>query len=153
MEAGVWQRTPVFQMFKKGARVKCLALSHFGKKGMVISCVGKRCKILFDTDRVEGRVDAGQNLALAHWFLDIEIATDYNLEFNADRYAIATPTFWEAWHANGKKVGMYAPARVPASVIGLPGNRLVWIVFVNGDVRQGFLDELCITGKMGWEQR
>lgn len=135
-------------MFEKGSRVKCLALSHFNKLGTVVSCAGRRCKVLFDADRVEGRIDTGQNLALAYWFLDIEIAADYGLEFNEDLYAIATPAFWEAWHANGKKVGMYAPARVPASAIGLPGNRFIWIVFVNGNVRQGFIDKLYIDGKM-----
>lgn len=78
---------------------------------------------------------------------------NYGLKFNDDRYAIATPAFWEAWHANGKKVGNYMPARVPASAIGLSGNRMVWIVFVNGDLRRGFLDKLCIDGKMEWGQR
>ena len=78
---------------------------------------------------------------------------NYGLKFNDDRYAIATPEFWEAWHANGKKIGSYTPAKVPASAIGLPGNRMVWIVFVNGDLRRGFLDQLCIDGKMGWEHR
>ena len=140
-------------MFEKGSRVKCLAPSHFGKIGTVVSCAGKRYKVLFDADRLEGRIDTGPNLALAHWFLDIEIAADYGLKFNDERYAIATPAFWEAWRANGKKVGNYVPARVPASAIGLPGNRWVWIVFVNGDIGQGFIDELCISGKMEWRQR
>ena len=141
-------------MFKKGSRVKCLVhSSRFGQLGTVVSCIGQRYKVLFDAERVDGRIDAGQNLAAAHWFLDLEIAADYGLEFNEDRYAIATPAFWKAWHANGKKVGMYAPAEVPASAIGLPGNRMVWVVFVNADVRRGFLDKLCIDGKMPWEQR
>ena len=116
--------------------------------GTVVSCTGRRYKVLFDADRVDGRIDTEPNLALAYSFLDIEIAADHGLEFNDDLYAIATPAFWETWHANGKKVGMYALARVPADAIGLTGNRLVWIVFVNGDVRRGFLDQLCISGKM-----
>ena len=137
-------------MFKKGSRVRCLALGHprFEELGTIVVCSGRKFKVLFDADRVEGRIDTGQNLALARWLFDLDITADYGLEFNDDLYAIATPAFWEAWHANGKKVGMYAPARVPASAIELPGDHLVWIVFVSGDVRRGFLDALHTSRKM-----
>ena len=64
-------------MFEKGSRVKCTATAwrpnYFGEFGTVVSCAGRRYKVLFDRDRVEGRVDAEQNLAAATWCLDIEI--------------------------------------------------------------------------------
>ena len=64
-------------MFEKNARVKCITAawvpSYFGELGRIVACAGRRYKVLFDKDKVEGRMDAGQNLAKATWCLDLEI--------------------------------------------------------------------------------
>ena len=61
----------------KGERVKCIATSHipnyFGELGTIVVAAGRRLKVLFDSERVAGRMDAGQNLANAHWYFDLEL--------------------------------------------------------------------------------
>lgn len=136
-------------MFKKGDRVKCFRLgAHFKKLGTVVSGTGQQSKVLFDDDRVEGPIDNKENRTAARYFLNLELAADDGLEFNDDLYAHATPAFWDAWNANGKRLGMYALLKVPASAIGLTGDRDVWLVFVNADVRRGFRDKLYREGKI-----
>ena len=57
----------------------------------------------------------------------------FDLEFNDDNYAIATPAFWRAWRGDknttrGRTISLqYAPAKYPADQLGLPGGQKpVW---------------------------
>ena len=74
-----------------------------------------------------------------------EVKPAFDLEFNDDNYAIATPTFWRAWRGDknttrGKTISLqYAPAKYPADQLGLPGgNKPVWIVFQSKDAKRLF---------------
>ena len=69
-----------------------------------------------------------------------EIRTAYNLEFNDEHYAIATPEFWEAWRGSEKNSTLrhqYAPAKYPADQLGLQG-KPVWVVFTDKAAKERF---------------
>ena len=70
-----------------------------------------------------------------------EISTAYNLEFNDDNYAIATPQFWAAWREEGKRAELrrqYAPGKYPADQLGLQGKKEVWVVFISRTAKERF---------------
>ena len=67
--------------------------------------------------------------------------TAFNLEFNDEHYAIATPEFWDAWREEGKRAELrhqYAPAKYPADQLGLQGRKPVWVVFVSQAAKEAF---------------
>lgn len=69
------------------------------------------------------------------------IRTAYNLKFNDEHYAIATPEFWDAWREKGKRAELrrqYAPAKYPADQLGLQGKKPVWVVFINQAAKEAF---------------
>ena len=69
------------------------------------------------------------------------IRTAYNLEFNDEHYAIATPEFWEAWREEGKRAELrrqYALAKYPADQLGLQGKKPVWVVFISKEAKERF---------------
>ena len=69
------------------------------------------------------------------------IRTAFNLEFNDENYAIATPEFWEAWREERKRAELrrqYAPAKYPADQLGLQGKKPVWVVFVSQAAKEAF---------------
>ena len=70
-----------------------------------------------------------------------EIRTAFNLDFNAEHYAIATPEFWEAWRGSDKNSTIrrqYAPAKYPADQLGLQGKKEVWVVFISRAAKEKF---------------
>ena len=69
-----------------------------------------------------------------------QIRTAFNLKFNDQHYAIATPEFWDAWRADTHQTlrKQYAPAKYPADQLGLPGKKPVWVVFVSRAAKQAF---------------
>ncbi|MDE0401492.1 MAG: hypothetical protein OXL96_27155 [Candidatus Poribacteria bacterium] len=70
-----------------------------------------------------------------------KIRTAFNLEFNDENYAIATPAFWDAWREEGKRAELrrqYALAKYPADQIGLQGRKPVWVVFVSQATKEAF---------------
>ncbi len=74
-----------------------------------------------------------------------EVKPAFDLEFNNDNYAIATPAFWRAWRGDknttrGKTIGFlpYAPAKYPAEQLGLQGQKLVWVVFISRAAKHAF---------------
>jgi len=69
-----------------------------------------------------------------------EIRTAFNLKFNDQHYAIATPEFWDAWRADTHRTlrQQYAPAKYLADQLGLPGKKPVWVVFVSRAAKQVF---------------
>lgn len=70
-----------------------------------------------------------------------KIRTAYNLEFNDEHYAIATPEFWEAWREEGKRAELrrqYALAKYPADQLGLQGKKPVWVVFTDKAAKERF---------------
>ena len=103
MEAGAWQRAPVFS------------------KSM-------RRQPLFMKLRNRQR----------------ETEPAFNLEFNADNYAIATPEFWDAWRADKNSVRgrtishQYALAKYSADQLGLSGKKPTWVVFANRAAKDAF---------------
>lgn len=69
------------------------------------------------------------------------IRTAFNLEFNDENYAIATPEFWDAWREERKRAELrrqYAPAKYPADQIGLQGRKPVWVVFISQAAKEVF---------------
>ena len=79
----------------------------------------------------------------------------FDLEFNDDNYAIATPAFWRAWRADknttrGKTISLqYAPAKYPADQLGLPGcKKPVWIVFQSKYAKRLFEAKLFTEGTL-----
>ena len=74
------------------------------------------------------------------------IRTAYNLKFNDEHYAIATPEFWDAWRDEGKRAELrrqYAPAKYPADQLGLQGQKPVWVVFVGKAAKGRFEAKLA----------
>lgn len=70
-----------------------------------------------------------------------EIRTAYNLKFNDEHYAIATPEFWEAWRGSDKNSTIhrqYAPGKYPADQLGLQGKKEVWVVFISRAAKEKF---------------
>lgn len=69
-----------------------------------------------------------------------KIRTAFNLKFNDEHYAIATPEFWDAWRADTHRTlrPQYTPAKYPADQLGLPGKKPVWVVFVSRAAKQAF---------------
>ena len=69
-----------------------------------------------------------------------DIRTAFNLEFNDENYAIATPEFWDAWRADTNRTlrRHYAPAKYPAAQLGLRGKKPVWVVFVSRFAKEVF---------------
>ncbi|MCE2416734.1 hypothetical protein J4G07_22395 [Candidatus Poribacteria bacterium] len=70
-----------------------------------------------------------------------ETRTAFNLEFNDEHFAIATPQFWEAWRDEGKRVELrrqYAPGKYPADQLGLQGQKPVWVVFISRAAKEKF---------------
>ena len=73
-----------------------------------------------------------------------EIKTAFNLEFNDDNFAIATPQFWTAWRAEKKVEGnrsirhQYALGKYPADQLGLQGQKPVWVVFISRAAKETF---------------
>ena len=70
-----------------------------------------------------------------------KIRTAFNLKFNDENYAIATPEFWDAWREEGKRAELrrqYAPAKYPADQLGLQGKKPVWVVFVDKAAKERF---------------
>ena len=79
----------------------------------------------------------------------------FDLEFNDDNYAIATPAFWRAWRADksttrGKTISLqYAPAKYPADQLGLSGGKKpVWIVFQSKYAKRLFEAKLFTEGTL-----
>ena len=69
------------------------------------------------------------------------IRTAFNLKFNDEHYAIATPEFWEAWREEPKRAELrrqYAPAKYPADQLGLQGKKPVWVVFISKAAKERF---------------
>ena len=69
------------------------------------------------------------------------IRTAYNLKFNDENYAIATPEFWDAWREEGKQAELrhqYALAKYPADRVGLQGKKPVWVVFISQAAKEAF---------------
>lgn len=69
------------------------------------------------------------------------IRTAFNLEFNDENYAIATPEFWDAWREEGKRAELrrqYALAKYPADQLGLQGKKPVWVVFISKAAKERF---------------
>jgi hypothetical protein len=70
--------------------------------------------------------------------------TPFNLEFNDDDYAIATPAFWAAWRSDKNSVRgrtishQYAPGKYPAHQVGLQGQKPVWVVFESRAAKEAF---------------
>ena len=65
----------------------------------------------------------------------------FNLEFNDEHFAIATPEFWAAWREEGKRAELrrhYAPGKYPADQLGLQGKKPVWVVFISRAAKQAF---------------
>ena len=74
------------------------------------------------------------------------IRTAFNLKFNDEHYAIATPEFWDAWRDEGKRAELrrqYAPAKYPADQLGLRGRKPVWVVFVSKAAKEKFERKLA----------
>ena len=70
-----------------------------------------------------------------------EIKTTFNLEFNDEHFAIATPEFWAAWREKGKRAEFcrqYAPGKYPADQLGLQGQKPVWVVFISRAAKEAF---------------
>ena len=68
----------------------------------------------------------------------------FNLEFNDDNYAIATPQFWAAWREEGKRAELrrqYAPGKYPADQLGLQGQKPVWVVFSSRTAKERFEEQ------------
>ena len=79
----------------------------------------------------------------------------FDLEFNDDNYAIATPAFWRAWRddkstTRGKTISLqYAPVKYPADQLGLPGGKKpVWIVFQSKYAKRLFEAKLFTEGTL-----
>ena len=87
---------------------------------------------------------------------DRELLTEeLKLSFNDDYYALATPEFWEAWRGSSKTavIREFAPAKYPASQLGLPGEKPVWVVFVNKTAKAFFEEKVqTITTPSGDEE-
>ena len=69
------------------------------------------------------------------------IRTAFNLEFNDENYAIATPEFWDAWREEPKRAELrrqYALAKYPADQLGLQGKKPVWVVFISKAAKERF---------------
>ena len=69
------------------------------------------------------------------------IRTAYNLKFNDENYAIATPEFWDTWREEGKRAELrrqYALAKYPADQLGLQGKKPVWVVFISKAAKERF---------------
>ena len=67
--------------------------------------------------------------------------TAFNLKFNDENYAIATPEFWTAWREEGKRAELrrqYTPAKYPADQLGLQGKKPVWVVFISKAAKERF---------------
>ena len=68
----------------------------------------------------------------------------FDLEFNDDNYAIATPEFWVAWRADKNSTRnqtirrQYVPAKYPAEQLGLQGKKPVWVVFSSRAAKERF---------------
>lgn len=89
-----------------------------------------------------------------------DIRTAFNLEFNDENYAIATPEFWDAWRADTHRTlrRHYAPAKYPADQIGLRGKKPVWVVFVSKAAKAHFeakpeQQEIPASEGLGWQAR
>lgn len=70
-----------------------------------------------------------------------KIRTAYNLKFNDEHYAIATPEFWQAWRDEGKRAELrrqYALSKYPADQLGLQGQKPVWVVFISRAAKERF---------------
>ena len=70
-----------------------------------------------------------------------KIRVAFNLEFNDEHYAIATPQFWAAWREEGKRAELrrqYAPGKYPADQLGLQGQKPVWVVFISRAAKEAF---------------
>ncbi len=68
-----------------------------------------------------------------------EIRTAFNLEFNDEQFAIATPQFWAAWRTDKSSIRhQYAPAKYPADQLGLLGKKPVWVVFISRAAKEAF---------------
>ena len=74
-------------MFEVGSRVKCITDAHLpnrcGFLGTAVCVSGRRIKVLFDCDRLDGDPLNGQNLAKAWWFFDHEIEAVSDLPYDA----------------------------------------------------------------------
>ena len=69
------------------------------------------------------------------------IRTAFNLEFNDENYAIATPEFWDAWREERKRAELrrqYALAKYPADQLGRQGRKPFWVVFVSQAAKEVF---------------
>ena len=63
----------------------------------------------------------------------------FNLRFNDDNYAIATPQFWAAWRTDKSSMRrQYVPAKYPADQLGLQGQKPVWVVFISRAAKEKF---------------
>ena len=92
------------------------------------------------------------------------IRTAFNLKFNDENYAIATPAFWDAWRADTHRTlrRHYAPAKYPADQLGLRGKKPVWVVFVSKGAKAQFeakhtskpeQQEMPMSEGLGWQAR
>lgn len=74
----------------------------------------------------------------------------FNLEFNDEHFAIATPEFWDAWNADknrtrGRAISrQFTPAKYRADQVGQKGQKPVWVVFKNLSAKEA-LDEKLAT--------
>ena len=69
------------------------------------------------------------------------IRTAYNLKFNDENYAIATPEFWDAWREERKRAELrrqYALAKYPADQLSRQGRKPFWVVFVSQAAKEVF---------------
>ena len=74
-------------MFEVGTRVKCITdawiPNRIGFLGTAVAVSGRRIKVLFDCDRLDGDPLTGENLAKAGWYFDIEIEYVSDLPYEA----------------------------------------------------------------------
>ena len=63
----------------------------------------------------------------------------FNLEFNDEQFAIATPEFWAAWRTDKNSMRrQYVPAKYPADQLGLQGKKPIWVVFISRAAKEAF---------------
>ena len=68
-----------------------------------------------------------------------KFSENFGLEFNEDRYAFATDEFWRARKQRKRIVGSYMPHKIEGRLVGMPHRETVWVVFINGFLRDAFL--------------
>ena len=88
-------------------------------------------------------------MRLRHQHLERDTQSPFNLEFNDEHFAIATPEFWNAWRADknstrGRTISrQYAPAKYTADQVGQSGKKPVWVVFKSRSAKERFDEKLA----------